>query len=148
MTRYIIGARAKGHVLAGLRVIEAPPLFYGMPERITWRDTGYSFHAHRGAVQEWRDEGRLVVCRVFPEEFAAPLSEHDEAVAQAEASLKAARKSRQEFLEMVSNRAKPVRVEDARRERQEWPATEAGLAEAKAHEDKRQAYARLPLAVP
>jgi hypothetical protein len=141
MTRYIVGARAKGEFRSDLRLVAHPPTFYQAhkidgsedgPERISWQG-GYQFHQHRGVVKEWHDGHRPVIARVFPEDYATEYAEHDAAVAAAEALLKAARRERQEFLDTVATRAKPVRVEEARREREAWPTSPGGLAEAEAH---------------
>jgi len=145
MTRYLVGCRATGASRSDLHVYDRPPTFYqprkrdGSPdgdERVSWPGYHYSHHPRRGIVGEWRerDSGRMIIARVFPEEFEPQLSEHDAAVAAAEAKLKEARSERQEFLEIVAARAKPVRVEQARRERVEWSTSEA----AKAEEEKRK----------
>jgi hypothetical protein len=134
VTRYLVGSRAHGDRPATLAVTVKPPTFYQPsdgPERIHWEADDHTFHPKRGLVGEWRDDrGRTVIARVFPEAFDGPLSEHDSAVAEAEQRLRNARRARQEFLDMVAAHAKPVRVEDARRHREDWPNTEAGKAEA------------------
>jgi hypothetical protein len=146
MTRYLVGCRAAGDRPAGLIVVDKPPTFYQPTkrtakgivkdghERIHFESSNYGWHAEHGTVKEWRDNetGRLVIARVFPEEFAEGLVEHNDAVKVAEQALRAARKSRQEFLDTVASRAKPVKVAEARRERDEWPTTPQGIADAEA----------------
>jgi hypothetical protein len=130
MTRYIVGKRATGqHPISNLQIIISPPVFMdsrgNQPAYATWHASHYAFKASRGVLVEWKSGGQPVVARIFPEEAAEQLALHDAAIAQAEQRLKDARGERQEFIDGLIVRAKPVRVAEARAEREAFNAQRA-----------------------
>lgn len=133
MTRYLLGRRM-GKRPANLQVVDKPPAFYKPKDRkqsehVTWPGTNYAWHPKRGTLHEWRDDDALVIARIFPEEYAVNLAFHEGRVVLAEHALVEARRERQEFLDSIAPRAKPVRLAEARRER------EAQLAEQRAKKE-------------
>jgi hypothetical protein len=105
MTRYLFGRRAHGTWGANLKVSDHPP---EVNKRVSSRQR---------TIRDWRDEsGALIIARVFPEEFATELATHDARIARAEHSLQEAEAERQDFLDSVVARAKPVRLATARAE--------------------------------
>ena len=123
MTRYLIGRRASGARPPNLVVTDKPPGFYqpksprGEPEHVTWGGTSYGWRVRRGVVQEWPDKGAMVIARIFPEEFAVELANIDATIALARSALEQTQRERQELLDTIAARAKPVRVAEAKKER-------------------------------
>ena len=148
MARYIVGIRPNAkNPNSELKVYERPPSIYQPrdrrgklePERFHWPGAACGFRAERGHLRDDRtlDErgGRLIVARVFPEEAAAELNEHNERIAQAEHALRAAKQDRQDLLDTLVPRAARVNVEAARADLEMWKQSEA----AKQEEAKRAA---------
>jgi len=131
VTRYLLGRRAHGERPARLQVVDTPPVFRKgkkkEPEYAMWAGSVHGFHAHQGALREWRaDDGAFIVARLFPEECAMRLASLDASIVLARHALEEAEAERQEFLDDVAARAKPVRVAAAKRDRAGVAAKGAG----------------------
>lgn len=121
MTRYLLGRRAGGKRPCNLQINDSPPSFHKHtqhePEHIMWPGSNFGWHARRGIVNDWYEDGAAIVARIFPEEFAVHLAHLEGNLVVARHALDEAERERQEFLDSVAAHAAPVRVAEAKRER-------------------------------